>query len=123
MSLESIKISNAEGKQIITENPSVGRYKQFEIANNIINSLCEIDTLYEDLYEVQKKFNELKNENRFSGKYINAEKVMLKKIEDMQKVLEDDPDENGTKMFYSNFGTFMKHYNTIKGVELWKAKY
>lgn len=79
MKLQSIKISNADGKQRIVENPSMDRYKQFQIANNIINNLCEIDTLYEDLYEVQKRLKELQNENRFNGKYINAEKVMIKK--------------------------------------------
>lgn len=114
--MESTRISNAEGNQRVVENPSMYRYKQFQTANNIINNLCEIDTLYEDLYEVQKRLDELKNENRFNGKYVNAEKVMLKKIEDMQKVLEDNPDENGTKIFYSAFGTCINHYNMIKGV-------
>lgn len=36
----------------------------------------------------------------------------------MQKVLEDNLDENGTKRFYSAFGTFINHYNMIKGVKL-----
>lgn len=118
MKLESTKISNADGKQSVIKNPSIDRYEQFKIANNIINKLCEIDTLYEDLYEVQKRLKELKNENRFKGKYINAEKVMIKRIEDMQKVLENNLDENGTKEFYSAFGVCIDHYNRIKGVKL-----
>ena len=46
MKLESTRISNAEGNQRVVENPSMYRYKQFQTANNIINNLCEIDTLY-----------------------------------------------------------------------------
>ena len=114
MKLEYTKISNAIGQQKIVENPSICRYNKFQTANTIMNSLCEIDTLYEDLYEVQKRLKELQNENRFKGKYSNAEKVLVKKIEDMQKVLEDGPDENGTKIFYSAFGTVINHYNMIK---------
>ena len=115
MKLESIKISNADGKQKIIKNPSIDRYKQFQFANNIINSLCERDNLYEDLYEVKKRLKELQNENRFNGKYEHAERVMLKKIEDMQLVLENNVDENGTKKFYSAFGICIDHYNMVKG--------
>lgn len=115
--MESTRISNTEGQQKIIESPSMIRYNQFNVAKQIINDLCVIENMYEDMYEAENRFKELKNENLFQGKYSSAERVMKKRLQDMQEVLEEDPDENGTKKFYSAFSTCINHYNMIKEKE------
>mgnify|MGYP007040943897 CR=1 FL=1 len=119
--MESTRISNAVGQQKIIESPSMIRYNQFNIAKQIINDLCVIENMYEDMYEAENRYKELKNENLFQGKYSSAERVMKKRLKDMQTVLENDPDENGTKEFYSAFSTCINHYNMIKERENGRA--
>lgn len=108
-------ISNATNYNQVVEQAANNNYQSFLSIKPIINELTDMEKMIDNMSDIQNKFNELQQFQYFEGRNKSYERIMSKTINDMQDMLEANPDSISMFKFFNNYGICIELYNRVKG--------
>lgn len=108
-------ISNTTNYNQVVEEAANNNYQSFLSIKPIVNELTDMERMIDNMSDIENKFKELQEFQYFEGRNKNYEKIMGKTIDDMQEMLDANPDSISMFKFFSNYGICIDLYNRVKG--------